>query len=295
MDNLPSFQYIRPQHLEEALAALQAAPATARVLAGGTTLIRQLRRGQVTAERLIDIKRLPELKMIEIDTRRGSEIGAAVTLTELATHNAVQKHFPLLGTSCAQVHAWQIRNRSTLGGEICVGSRRSAILASLLLYDASVVLAEANGSHEAAFADFLQALYADRSYLQGKLLQAVRLPPRRRRYYTSYRSLYLDSDHRQPLMGVGVGATYENKSLQHCHVVITGIHPGLQRLPAIEQAMTDTPLDADFLATAGALVSETCQPRELPHASIAYQRAMARELWEQCMVNILKQAGVSIT
>jgi 4-hydroxybenzoyl-CoA reductase subunit beta len=121
MDALPEFLVLNPATLDEAIAARAAHPES-KPLGGGTDLVVNIRRGIVAAPVLIDMNRVPELHAIKADAE-GIEIGASVRLSELATHPAVIKHYPVVAQAAAHIAGPTHRNMGTVGGNLCLDTR----------------------------------------------------------------------------------------------------------------------------------------------------------------------------
>lgn len=113
---LPSFTYVRPASVQEALRELSAPGA--RVHAGGTDLLGCLRDGVFTASKLVALGGVAGMKGIA-EERGGLRIGALTTLAELATHAAVAQRYPALAQAAAAAASPQLRNQGTLGGNLC--------------------------------------------------------------------------------------------------------------------------------------------------------------------------------
>jgi 4-hydroxybenzoyl-CoA reductase subunit beta len=121
MDALPEFELLRPQSVEEALSARAAHP-DARLLGGGTDLMVNIRRGIVAPPVLIDMTGVAELRAIKADART-LEIGAAVTLSELAAHPGVIEHYPVVAQAAHVIAGPTHRNMGTVGGNLCLDTR----------------------------------------------------------------------------------------------------------------------------------------------------------------------------
>ena len=116
MDVLPAFDLVRPRTLDELIEARAAHP-DSRVLGGGTDLMVNIRRGIVAPPVLIDINGVTELRGIKADAD-ALEIGAAVTLSELATHPGVVRHYPVVAQAAGHIAGPTHRNMGTVGGNI---------------------------------------------------------------------------------------------------------------------------------------------------------------------------------
>jgi xanthine dehydrogenase YagS FAD-binding subunit len=113
---LPSFAYVRPTRLDEALRHL--ADARARVHAGGTDLIGCLHDGVLEAGTVVSLSRIDALRGIS-ESAEGVSIGALVTLAEVASHPVIRERHAALAEAAAQVSSPQLRNQGTLGGNLC--------------------------------------------------------------------------------------------------------------------------------------------------------------------------------
>lgn len=121
MDALPDFDVVTPASLDEALAARARYP-DSKPLGGGTDLVVNIRHGIVAPPVLIDMNRIAELRAIRADADM-LEIGASVTLTALAEHPAVARHYPVLAQAAAFIAGPTHRNMGTVGGNLCLDTR----------------------------------------------------------------------------------------------------------------------------------------------------------------------------
>jgi len=121
MDALPAFDLIRPRTLAELIAVRSERPSS-RLLGGGTDLVVNIRRGIVAPPALIDINGVVELRHIQADAE-AIEIGAAVTLSEVAAHPAVVQHYPVVAQAAAHIAGPTQRNMGTVGGNLALDTR----------------------------------------------------------------------------------------------------------------------------------------------------------------------------
>jgi 4-hydroxybenzoyl-CoA reductase subunit beta len=121
MDALPEFQLIRPRTLAEVLAARAAHPES-RLIGGGTDLMVNIRRGIVAPPVLIETNEVAELRTIRADASM-LEIGAAVTLSEVARHPEIVARYPVVAQAAHVIAGPTHRNMGTVGGNLCLDTR----------------------------------------------------------------------------------------------------------------------------------------------------------------------------
>jgi 4-hydroxybenzoyl-CoA reductase subunit beta len=121
MDALPDFEVVRPKTLDALIAARAAHPQSS-LLGGGTDLIVNIRRGIVAPKALIETNGVKELRGIAVSANELA-IGAALTLTELAAHPEVVRHYPVVAQAAAHIAGPTQRNMGTVGGNLCLDTR----------------------------------------------------------------------------------------------------------------------------------------------------------------------------
>ena len=121
MDALPEFALVRPTTLEE-MIGVRARHPDSRLLGGGTDLVVNIRRGIVAPPVLIDVNDVAELRAIRADAR-SLEIGAAVRLAEVAAHEEVVRHYPVVAQAAGCIAGPTHRNMGTVGGNLCLDTR----------------------------------------------------------------------------------------------------------------------------------------------------------------------------
>jgi CO/xanthine dehydrogenase FAD-binding subunit len=113
---MSDFSYVRANSLGEAVALLSEPGIHSRVLAGGTDLVNQFRKGEAWCDRVVDVAHVPELRGIQ--DGNPIRVGAAVTHAEIAESALLQERAPILVQACQQIGSPQIRNIATIGGNV---------------------------------------------------------------------------------------------------------------------------------------------------------------------------------
>lgn len=171
---MPRFDYVRAHSVAEALHLLAEPGLRSHPLAGGTDVLVYIRHEKPSFDRLVDISRVPEMKVIE---RHGDEIvlGAAVTYTEASESPLLQEVAPCLVEACLTVGGPAIRNQGTLGGNVANAAACADSLPPLTCLDAVVHLRSLEGERAMLLSDFV--IGANRTALQpGELLTHFTFP-----------------------------------------------------------------------------------------------------------------------
>ncbi len=165
--------YARPGSLEEAIELL-AADDGARALAGGQTLINVMKARAGSPDALIDLGGLDELKGIELGADGTLEIGAMVTYTEIVESSEARAR-PVIGEVCAQIADVQVRNRGTIGGNLCTSDPTNHLPPLMAALGAQMTIAGANGERIVPASEFFLGVYMTAVGV-GELLTKITVP-----------------------------------------------------------------------------------------------------------------------
>ena len=147
-------------------------------LAGGQTLINVMKARAASPDVLVDLARLPELKGIELAADGTLTIGAMTTYTELMASSEARAR-PILGEVCGQIADVQVRNRGTLGGNICSNDPTNHLPPLMVALGARMTIAGADGEREVSAEDFFLGVYMTAAG-PGELLTKISIAPGKR-------------------------------------------------------------------------------------------------------------------
>jgi len=172
-----SFDYHRPDSVDDAVRLLAELGDDAKLLAGGQSLVPMLAMRLAYFDHLVDVSRLSELKGIERRGEEGQElwIGAATTEATVGADAQVRQAVPLLTRATPFVGHFQIRNRGTLGGSIAHADAAGEYPAVALTLDAVMEVCSPRGRREIAAADFFTGLW-ETAMESDEILTGVRFP-----------------------------------------------------------------------------------------------------------------------
>ncbi len=170
---LREVSYARPGTVEEAIALL-AEHDGARALAGGQTLLNVMKQRAASPDVLVDLGRLDELRTISV-SGAALEIGAMTTLTSLIRSSEVDVTRPILAEVAATVADVQVRNRGTLGGNICVNDPTNHFPPLLVVLDATMTVAGVDGERTVPAEEFFVGVF-ETTVREGELLTKITVP-----------------------------------------------------------------------------------------------------------------------
>src|SRR5947208_9686427 len=172
---LASVEYARPASVDEALSLLAANP-NGRALGGGQTLVNVMKARIAAVELLVDLNGIPELREIR-EADGALELGAMVTYTQLARAEEVYRARPILAEVASQIADVQVRNRGTVGGNVCSNDPTNHLPPLLVALDATFTIVGPGGAERTVPADeFFVGVYMIAAG-PGELLTKITIPP----------------------------------------------------------------------------------------------------------------------
>jgi aerobic carbon-monoxide dehydrogenase medium subunit len=171
---LREVDYARPATMEEAISLLSAHDG-ARALAGGQTLVNVMKARAAAPDVLVDLADLEELRAIGFSDG-ALEIGAMVTYAQLVSSSEVEVARPILGEVAATIGDVQVRNRGTVGGNVCVADPTNHLPPLLAALGASFTILGAGGERTVSADEFFVGVYLT-AVGEGELLTKISVPP----------------------------------------------------------------------------------------------------------------------
>src|SRR6266540_615944 len=171
---LREVEYARPASVQDAVRLL-AENDGARALAGGQTLINVMKARAASPDALVDLRDLEELKGIDLGSDGTVTIGAMATYSEII-ESAEARARPILGEVCAQIADVQVRNRGTIGGNVCSNDPTNHLPPLMVALGATMYIAGQSGERSVAADDFFLGVYMTAAG-PGELLTKISVPP----------------------------------------------------------------------------------------------------------------------
>jgi len=151
---IKNFEYLAPDSLQAATNILETRAESCKVLAGGTDLILQMKQKLVEPSLIMDLKGVPELNLLEFSEQGGLRIGAAVPISRVLKLKTLPNGFEVFFQACSLIGSIQIKNRGTIGGNICNAAPSADSGPPLLCLEARVKLVSHKGSRTIPLNEF---------------------------------------------------------------------------------------------------------------------------------------------
>ncbi|SMB99757.1 carbon-monoxide dehydrogenase medium subunit [Thermanaeromonas toyohensis ToBE] len=173
---MAGIEYFGPTSLGEAVELKSKYASEARIFAGGTDIIVNLRDRVLQVKYLIDIKKIPEMQELSYTPERGLIIGGAVTINQLLEAKSIVEHYPILVQAGKSLANTLIRNRATLVGNLCNASPAADMAPASLVLGARVVVVSQAGWREIPVEQFFTGVKRN-ALKPDELVVRVEIPP----------------------------------------------------------------------------------------------------------------------
>ena len=252
-------RYEAPETVEGAVALLAGASGEARVLAGGTDLLVQMRADVVDPALIVDIKRIAETRRVT-EEKGGWRIGAAVTGAELKEHPQLKQVWPGVVEAANLIGSTQIQGRATLGGNLCNGSPAADSVPALVAAAAVATLVGPQGRRDLPVEDVMLAPRT-LALRKGEILLSFLLPPRPPRSSDAYLRFIPRTEMDIAVVGAGVSLTVDEAgTITAARVSLGAVAPRVLLVPEAAAAIVGSRLDRAAQDRLEAAARAACRP-----------------------------------
>ncbi|MEW6263115.1 MAG: xanthine dehydrogenase family protein subunit M [Thermodesulfobacteriota bacterium] len=286
---LPKFELHFPTSLAEACGLLRELPGESRLLAGGTDLLVNMKRKLCAPDHVVALDRVPELA--GIDRNGGLDLGARVTMAELAASPVLAGPFLALAEGAGKLGSPLIRNRATLGGNLAAARPAADTAPPLLVLGARVVLARKDGAREIPLDQFFRGpgrTIKDRD----EVLTRILIPEPEAGSGSGYVKLGLRQTLEISIVNVAAGLTLaaDGRTIKAAKVALGSVAPTPILSPGAEAALLGAPADEGAFDRAAAVAASDARPITDHRGSAEYRRLMVEVLTKRALKQALDNA-----
>ena len=284
----PSFEYLTPSKISDAIAMLQKHGEEAKILAGGHSLIPAMRLRLSEPGYLIDISGIQGLDYI-LEESGQLRIGAMTREASLEESQIVREKYPLLLDTAKMIADPSVRNVATVGGNLAHGDPANDHPATMLALGANVVVEGPNGSREVGIDDFFPDFFTT-ALEPEEILTEIRIPSPP----SGSGGAYLKIERKVGDYAAAAVACQLNidsgGSIQNIGIGLTNVGSTPIRASSAEQLLQGKNPDENMIAEAGRLSAADSEPMEDLRGSAEYKRALVNELTQRAIKLSLQRA-----
>lgn len=283
-------RYLVPRTLDEAIRAYAAAGSAARILAGGTDLLVQMRSGVVQPGLIVDVKKIDEMMAIEETADGGFRIGAAVSGAVLAEHPRFGKVWPGVLEAVNLIGSKQVQGRASAGGNLCNGSPAGDSVPALVAAGADVVIQGPQGCREMPVAK-VPSGPGRTNLMPGEILVSFKLPPRPSGSGDAYLRMIPRTEMDIAVVGCGVSLSLRGGECTAARVALGAVAPTVLLVEEAARALIGSKLDDAAVRAAAKACSAACRPIDDKRGTIAYRTKVAAVLLTRTVAIAARRAG----
>ncbi|SDB17884.1 FAD binding domain-containing protein [Belnapia rosea] len=271
---MTDIRYLAPRTLDEAVAAFAAAQGAARILAGGTDLLVQMRAGVVRPGLIVDIKKIGEMTEIAETPEGGFRIGAAVPGATLAEHPRFGKAWPGVLEAINLIGSKQVQGRASPGGNLCNGSPAGDSVPAMIAAGAVVTIQGPQGRRTIPV-EAVPAGPHRTSLAPGEILVSFTLPPRPAGASDAYLRMIPRTEMDIAVVGLGASLTLKDGVVTDARIGLGAVAPTVLLVEEAAKALIGSRLDDAALEAAAAACRAACRPIDDKRGTIAYRTRVA--------------------
>jgi len=255
------FAYRAPTSVGEAVALLADCDGRARPLAGGTDLLVQLRHNQLEVDLVVDVKRIPELSTISLDSVKGLIVGAAVTCARLCEHPGLREVYPGLVDAVSIIGGTAIQERATVGGNLCNAAPSGDSIPPMIVLGATCTIAGPQGIRTVPAEAFCTAPGV--SVLgKGEVLISIHFPAPTPSSGASYVRFTPRREMDLAVAGAGawVALSADRSRIVDAHIALSAVAPTPLLVGAAGDALVDRAPTEEAFSQAASLAQQAARP-----------------------------------
>ena len=287
---MTDIRYLAPQTLDDAVAQFAAASGAARILAGGTDLLVQMRSGVLKPSTIVDVKQVPELTAIEETADGGFVVGAAVSGAVLQEHPRFGTVWPGVLEALNLIGSTQVQGRASMGGNLCNGSPAGDSVPALVAAGAVATVKGPDGTCEMKVED-VPAGPGKTNLKPGEILVSFAFPPLPKGSRDAYLRMIPRTEMDIAVVGVGVALTLDGGTCTAARVGLGAVAPTVLLVEDAAKALVGSKLDDAALDAAAAACSAACNPIDDKRGTIEYRTKVAGVLLKRTTAIAAERAG----
>lgn len=282
--------YVSPRSVKEATEHLAERGEGARILAGGTDLLIQLREGAMDNVNLVvDVKSIPELNEVTYDPQAGLTLGATVPCYKIYNNDAVAKAYPGLIDAASLIGGTQIQGRASLGGNLCNAAPSGDSIPAMIALGAVANITGPGGDRSVPVEDFCTA--PGRTVLQpGEMLVSLHFPAPAPNSGANYIRFIPRNEMDIAVAGAGVSVVLDNGTIKSARVALASVAPTPLFVKEAGDALAGKPATEESVRIASGLARDAAKPITDMRGTSEYRKHLCEVLTRRALLTAIERA-----
>ncbi|OPY80950.1 MAG: Carbon monoxide dehydrogenase medium chain [Syntrophorhabdus sp. PtaU1.Bin058] len=285
---LPRFDYHEPEDMKSAFALMSGLKTNAKIIAGGTDLLVNMKKGLISPKYLISLAKMKELFVLE-PRKKGMAIGSHVIISDLAESDVLWKNFPVIAKAASVLGSPLIRNRATIGGNIVTARPAADLPPALMAVGAKIELKSKKGKREVNIDEFF--LGPGKTVIRpDEILTKIivgELPP-----FTG--SDYIKLGHRKALeiaiVAVASRITFDKPQgvIRNARIILSAVAPQAIHAVSAEKILINEKPTEKLIERAATLAMQDCRPITDIRGGAEYRKEIVKVLVKRTLLSAVK-------
>lgn len=288
---LPKFDYHEPENMRSALELMSSLKSNAKIIAGGTDILVNMKKGVISPKYLVSLVKMKELFVLE-QRKKGIAIGSHVIISELAESGLLWKNYSVIAKAASVLGSPLIRNRATIGGNIVTARPAADLPPALMAVGAKVELKGKKGRREVSLDEFF--LGPGKTVIRAdEILTKIiinELPP-----FTG--GDYMKLGHRKALeiaiVAVAARVTLDKPQgiIKNVRIILSAVAPQAIHAVTAEKILLNEKPTEKLIERAATLAMQDCRPITDMRGGAEYRKEIVKVLTKRTLANAVKEVN----
>lgn len=267
-------KYYQPTTVAECVEILKTAEGSTKLVAGGTDVVPKLRQRVLKLKNVIGLEKVEELKVLNV-TADALELGASTLMKTVETSDEIKKTWPALSQAAGSVSVNQVRNIATVAGNVCNASPSADFVQGLIVYEAMVNIAGAEGERQVPIIEFFTG--PGKSVLKDdEVVVSFTVKAPEANSGAAYKKYAIRDTVDLAIVGCGANLAFDGGKVKKAVVSLAAVAATPIRVKAVEDFLVGKEINDDVVAEAAAMAADNCTPISDQRATAGYRKEMVK-------------------
>ena len=282
-------EFASPNSVQEAVGLLAEKGDRAKMMAGGTDILVQLRAAQKNADVIVDVKNIPELNEISYDPKEGLTLGAAAPCYKIYANTAVREAYPGIIDVASLIGGTLIQGRASFGGNLCNAAPSADSIPIMIALEGTARIVGPAGTREVAVEDFCTGV-RQTVLSAGELLVSLHFPAPAAKSGAHYLRFIPRNEMDIAVAGVGASVVLDDGTFRSARVSLASVAPTPLFVREAGEALAGQPVNKASVQKAAELAKAAAKPITDMRGTIEYRKHLCEVLTRRALNTAIQRA-----